>query len=90
MMIDLSRIKLSFRTISGSTGCEKLTSLLIKIFLNTILIDFVAKLCPFRYFTISFPVGSQTGSLKHVNMEVEFNSSDPEIFVTIVAEKHQK
>ena len=50
---------------------------------------FVAKLCHFSYFTISFPVGSQTGSLKHVYMEVEYNSSDPEIFVTIGAEKHQ-
>ena len=77
-------------TISGSTGCERLTSQSIKIFLNTILIVFVAKLCHFNYFTISFPVGSQTGSCKHVNIEVEYNSSDPEIFVTIGAEKDQK
>ena len=75
-------------TISGSTGCERLTSQSIKIFLNTILIVFVVKLRHFSYFTISFPVGSQTGNSKHVNMEDEFNSSDPEIFVTIGAEKH--
>ena len=49
-----------------------MTSKLIKIFLNTVLIDFMPKLCHFSYFTISFPVGSQTGSWKYVIMKVEY------------------
>ena len=60
------------RVTSGCTGCKKMTSSLIKIFLNTKLIVFATKWCHFSYFTISFPVGSQTGSWKYVNMEVEY------------------
>ena len=49
-----------------------MTSSSIKIFLNAKLIVFATKWCHFSYFTISFPVGSQTGSWKYVNMEVEY------------------